>query len=323
MPRRRLGVVLLVPDPWAAEIDGLRRALGDGALGRIPAHLTLVPPVNVAEERMPEALDVLRGAAAEALPFTARLGPPATFLPVNPVIYLSVERVGSAEVHRLRDAVFSGPFERPLTWSFVPHVTLADDAEPDRIAAALRSLRDFTVDVDFDRVQVLEEGEGRAWHQVADAPLGPAVVVGRGGLEVVLAPSQRLDPEAAAWTERAWSAYTSEAYGHAAPDEPFAIVARRDGTVVGTATGQFQRDVAYLDRLVVDADERSTGVGSRLLAAIESMAADRGLPRLALFTRADGPARAFYEARGWVAAVDLPQWRAGHDFVLMERRLVR
>ena len=44
MPRMRLGVALLVPAPQSDEIDGLRRALDDPVLGRVPAHLTLVPP---------------------------------------------------------------------------------------------------------------------------------------------------------------------------------------------------------------------------------------------------------------------------------------
>ena len=47
MGRVRLGVALLIPPPFDREVDGLRRALDDGSLGRIPAHLTLVPPVNV------------------------------------------------------------------------------------------------------------------------------------------------------------------------------------------------------------------------------------------------------------------------------------
>src|SRR5687768_11841471 len=91
MPRWRLGVALLVPPPARDEVDGLRRALGDPALPRIPAHLTLVPPVNVREEAVPDALHVLRDAAADT-PASLRLtlGPPGTFLPDNPVLYLRV-----------------------------------------------------------------------------------------------------------------------------------------------------------------------------------------------------------------------------------------
>ena len=71
MPKHRLGVVLLVPQPAAAEIDGLRRAVGDGALGRVPTHLTLVPPVNVRHDRLADALARLRLAAAATRPFRA------------------------------------------------------------------------------------------------------------------------------------------------------------------------------------------------------------------------------------------------------------
>ncbi len=75
VPKRRLGVALLIPAPLDREIDGLRRAVGDGALGRIPPHLTLVPPVNVREDRLGEALagwggdaNVVRSRVAELLP---------------------------------------------------------------------------------------------------------------------------------------------------------------------------------------------------------------------------------------------------------------
>jgi 2'-5' RNA ligase len=67
-----LGVALLLPDPAATEVDGLRRALGDGSLGRIPAHLTLVPPVNVRADDMPAALDLLRRAATQTRPLDLR-----------------------------------------------------------------------------------------------------------------------------------------------------------------------------------------------------------------------------------------------------------
>jgi hypothetical protein len=46
VPRVRLASALLVPEPFAREIDGLRRALDDD-IDRVPPHLTLVPPVNV------------------------------------------------------------------------------------------------------------------------------------------------------------------------------------------------------------------------------------------------------------------------------------
>src|SRR3546814_12692199 len=85
MARQRLGVVLLVPQPLATEVDGVRRALGDGALARIAPHITLVPPVNVAERDLPEALAIVRRAAGASRPLHLTLGPVLTFAPANPV----------------------------------------------------------------------------------------------------------------------------------------------------------------------------------------------------------------------------------------------
>jgi 2'-5' RNA ligase len=167
MPRRRLGVALVLPEPVATEIDGLRRALGDGALGRIPAHLTLVPPVNVADDDLPAAFDVLREAARETRPLNLRLGPATTFHPDTPVVYLAVG--GDVDgLHGLRDRVFRSPLERTLSRAFVPHVTVADEIDPGRIPAAVAALADYVVDVTFDGVQLLEEGRGRVWRAIAD-----------------------------------------------------------------------------------------------------------------------------------------------------------
>jgi len=194
VPKARLGVALLIPPALAAEVDGLRRALDDGALGRIPPHITLVPPVNVREDRLADALAVLRAAAAASRPLALTLGPVATFLPVNPVVYLAVGGEAAARLRALRDAVFSEPLARPLTWPWVPHVTLADEAPVDRVSAAVTALAGYRVEAVFDRVHLLREGPGRVWEPIADVPFAAPAVVGRGGLPVELSVTDRLDP---------------------------------------------------------------------------------------------------------------------------------
>jgi 2'-5' RNA ligase len=291
VPKSRLGVALLIPPPVREEVDGLRRALGDGALGRIPAHLTLVPPVNVRTDLLPDALVVLRRAAAKARPFRVVLGPPATFLPVNPVAYLAVDGAGEGDglgaVHALREAVFTPPLERTLTWPFVPHVTICDDAAPARIEAALAAMADFRVEVVFERVHLLEEGEGRIWRPIADAAFSPPGTVGRGGLPLELTVSEHLDAEAAAFEAAEWAAEPV-----AEPRVPLAVTARRDGRVVGVAGGHSR----HLSSLIVAKDERGTGVGAQLVAAYLSAAAERGAERVTVRTRTD----AFYRRLGWV-----------------------
>lgn len=287
MARMRLGVALLVPPPLDREVDGLRRAVGDGALGRIPAHLTLVPPVNVRTERLDDALAVLRRAAAATRPFTVTLGPPATFLPDNPVLFLRVGAGGEA-VTALRQRVFAEPLARPLTWPFVPHVTIADDASPERIAAAEAGLAAYAAVVTFDRVHLLQEQPGRVWVPLADVAFAAPAVIGRGGLSVELTTSGRPDPGAWATVE-----------GGAGREE-VTITARRDGQVVGLVTGWAVGEVAHLLDLAVAEPHRRMGVGSHLVAAFESWAAGAGCGRVVAATAAGSATGSLLRRRGWV-----------------------
>jgi 2'-5' RNA ligase len=290
VPRKRFGVVLLVPAPLATEIDGLRRALGDAALDRVPPHLTLVPPVNVRVDDIPAALAVLRDAAAEARPIWVSLGPPATFLPETPTIHLEVHSPhrtgpnGESPNHvahpllQIRDLVFRGPLERTLTFPFVPHVTLLDGASETRIAAAVEALAAFVHDVRFDRVHLLEEQRGddgvRRWIPVADVPFGPRTIVGRGGVELELTPSTLVDPEAAAFDEAHRPADVAFAVTSPEPEggRPLVVTARRGGEVVGLAVGWSRGADAEMTSVLVHADHRRQGVALQLSRAFHSEA---------------------------------------------------
>lgn len=291
MARRRLGVVVLVPAAEAAAIDGLRRAVGTD-IGRIPAHLTLVPPVNVAEADLPAALSVLRAAAAATRPLRLRLGPPASFEPVSPVLYLAVAG-DLGGLSDLRDRVFVEPLARDLTHPFHPHVTLGEDLPTERSATAISSLRGFTVEITLDRVHLLEEqrlADGRrVWRPIADAPFTAAMVVGRGGLPLDLVVSDGCDPEGVALVGAAW------------PHRPFAVTARRDGAVVGVATGVVAGDWGRLDGLVVAEGHRRQGIGNHLLARFEAGTVERGARRLFFGAPVGSAVLALCRARGWEA----------------------
>ena len=275
-------MALLLAPPDRDEVDGLRRAVGDPGLGRVPAHLTLVPPVNVRLDDLSRALAVLRAAAAAAPEdLTLELGPPATFLPVNPVLYLPVGGAVEA-LQRLRDAVFQAPLARTLTWPFVPHVTLADGGDPAVLAAAPAVLAGYRTAVEFDRVHLLQEvrGEaGREWRPLADVCFGPAVVVARDGpLALTLTRSGLVDPEAqhllaAEGVELELAGPSPEAQP---PREMAVVTARREGAVVGVGavwlTGDGHRRVA----LLVATEHRRQGIGGHLVRALEAEAQREG-----------------------------------------------
>jgi 2'-5' RNA ligase len=306
MARRRLGVALVLDPPAADEVDGLRRALGDHALGRIVPHLTLISPVNVRREDLGPALSLLRDAAAAVPgPLDVVLGPPTTFLPANPVLYLPVS--GDVEgVARLRAILFVEPLARRLTWPWIPHVTLADDAPIERITAATGVLDAYRVHVGFERVVLLEERHGdagRRWVPLADALLGPRVIVGRGGLPLELTTGRVLDPEARAlldglpadhrprhWPEvdgaAVWSGPASSGAGgeqgggevgqrsvrgeHA--PFPLFVVGRQEGAVVGVGAAWQEAGRSYLAVAAASGQD----VDRHILARIESHLAEAG-----------------------------------------------
>ena len=307
--RRRLGVALILDPPVSDEVDGLRRALGDPWLQRVSPHLTLVPPVNVRSDDLAAGLEVLRSAAAaQAGPLRITFGPPATFVPDNPVLFLEVG--GDIErLRQLRDAAFRPPLERPLSWPWVPHVTLADGIEENRIASALASLDRYTAVADLDRVVILEETRGRVWKALADARLGPPAVVGTGGLAVRITQGRVPDPFALqaieaddeannSWTQIAGPLDSSAQHPRAfSMSQPIVLTAHRGNEMLGTGALWRSPQGAHASVFVVP-DRRREGIGGHLLAQLESAAAEAGWDDP--FVTATGPA-GFYESRSaWI-----------------------
>lgn len=283
MPRVRLGVALLVPEPVDREIDGLRRACGDGAFTRVVPHLTLVPPVNVRVDDLPAALAVLRRAGARLAPVTVTLGAPTSFLPDSETLYLPVPDAAEADaVRRIRDAVFVEPLARPLTWPFVPHVTLADQMVPTRIAAAEAALADFRAEVTFDRVHLLIEARHgdahRRWSPIADVPFAPPIVVGRGGVELELLVSELVDPEGDGLEEAEWAEVEDTPPSDVLPAGARSVVvtARTParggdrGSVVGVARGWARDGEGEVVCITVASAERRRGVARQLHLALAS-----------------------------------------------------
>ncbi len=279
-------MVLLVPPPTATEIDGIRRALGDHFLGHVDPHITLIPPVNLPEAEVDAVLAMVGEVASAVAPFQVRLGPVATFAPVTPVAYLTVD-APEADLARLADlhrALRAGRLDRPDTFPYTPHCTVAGELSDDRLAAVVDLMAEVSFPVSFDRVHVLEEQQpGRVWRPIHDVPLGaePAVI-GRGGLELTLEVGERAEPVDA---------------------QPFTIVARRQGERVGRAWGWVLGDDAELAELVVEEAHRRTGIGRHLLAAVEHEARVRGASRIGATAR-DLSSRQLLLGAGWNTGID-------------------
>jgi 2'-5' RNA ligase len=269
--RRRLGVAVLIAEPVGTEIDGVRRAFGDSARLRIAPHVTLVPPVNVREELLGEAIDVVRSASASARPLVLELGPVATFGPASETAFLDVGGPGLGALCDLRRDVLRPPLLRADERAFKAHVTVMTKLDPARMAALVDAGAGFRADVSVASVHLLEllrpdRGEPR-WTPIDEFPFAGRALVGRGGFETEI---------------------TVARYGGLI--DVRAVHQRRD---VGRAV-LWESSGALVSLDVLPA-YRAMGVGTRLLAAVEHSA------RVARLARLWAPTHPFLATRGWTA----------------------
>ncbi|HTV11783.1 MAG TPA: 2'-5' RNA ligase family protein [Acidimicrobiales bacterium] len=312
--RSRLGAALLLDPPVSDEVDGLRRALGDAALGAVAPHLTLVPPVNVRGDRLDEALEVVRKAAgAQRAPLQLVLGPVATFAPASPVTYLAAGQSAPEALERLarlRGALLAGPLERPGRWPWVPHVTICDSAAPQALLVAPSLLGSYTVEANFDRVVLLEESEAR-WWELADATFAAPATIGRGGLELELTEGRVPGPDALAvlagedvnWPDSGWPGWQGPPRARASYERRRQIVltARREGRAVGVgfAACDLAPGSPVHVGVFVPSAARRQGVGRALLQALEAAARDAGW-QFGQSAWGHGPPGFFQKNSAWV-----------------------
>ena len=315
--RRRLLVALPVTGRVAAEIDGLRRAVGSSSLGRIEPHVTLVPPINVREDALADVFARVREQASVE-PVAVVLGPARTFAPRTPVVYLEVGGE-IASIDRLRQSLSSAPLASPSSRRerpFVAHVTIASGMDKAAIPAALETFRSFRVETTLSHLTLYEQdptAPRHAWHRLADAVLGSATRIGVGGRELTFISSTLTSPDVESWADLIGACSGSS-------DRHFAIVALESGKVVGLADGGESGDRVEVRRFVVAPERRREGIGGQLLSTLERDAATKGRGSIAFFVSNDEATNLFLSGRGYKRAATLSRWRADRDVVVFERR---
>lgn len=104
--------------------------------------------------------------------------------------------------------------------------------------------------------------------------------------------------------------------------QPLAVMARDgDGNLVGGVVGKINWTWLYVSKLWVIGDARSTGLGSRLMGALEEAAAARGC-RWAHLDTFSFQAPSFYERLGYESFATLPDYPPGHRRIFMRKSLV-
>jgi len=168
-----IGVAIAVPDPWGAQLQEYRTALGDPSAVGIPTHITLMPPFDAGVDELAKIEEHLEDTARTRSPFRVHLRGTGTFRPVSPVVFVQVSK-GISACERLERAVRSGPVERTLEFPYHPHVTIAHHLDDPALDEAFEGLADFRATFRVRTVDLYEHGEDGVWRVARTFVLGEA-----------------------------------------------------------------------------------------------------------------------------------------------------
>ena len=132
-----IGVAVAVPDPYGEELERWRAEFGDPQASRIPAHITMLPPVRVDDAEL-ESVDLhLTRAAGSVTAYDVILKGTGTFRPVSPVVFVALA-AGISGCERLQAAVHRAPLDPLLDHPYHPHVTVAHHLPDDALDRAFQ-----------------------------------------------------------------------------------------------------------------------------------------------------------------------------------------
>jgi 2'-5' RNA ligase len=165
-----IGVSLAVPEPWGSRLQAFRVANGDAQGATIPTHITLVPPVEVGEERWEGVERHLARVAAACPSYAVHLRGSGTFRPVSPVVFVNLVE-GISWTERLAQDCRRGPLLLDLDFPFHPHVTVAHLADDEVLDRAFDELAGFDCTFTVEAFHLYVHDDDHGWTAVRDFAL--------------------------------------------------------------------------------------------------------------------------------------------------------
>jgi 2'-5' RNA ligase len=167
-----IGVALAIPEPWATELQEYRTSVGDVTATMIPTHITLIPPIEVSEDDLPEIEKHLEGVASGASAFHVHLRGTGTFRPVSPVVFVTVVE-GISACEQLAGALRRDPLRVELQFPYHPHVTIAHHLPDGTLDRAFKELAGFECVFDAEEFCLYVHHEQKGWQPAREFPLVP------------------------------------------------------------------------------------------------------------------------------------------------------
>jgi 2'-5' RNA ligase len=164
-------VAISVPDPYGLTLQRSRESFGDPLAPSIPTHITLIPPIAVDADEMAQIETHLREVAAQERPFPILLRGTGTFRPVSPVVFVSLA-IGISECENLQCRLRRGPLDRPLSFPYHPHVTVAHHLSDDLLDRAFKELSGYEAEFPVWGFSLYEHGLDGVWRPQRDFAFG-------------------------------------------------------------------------------------------------------------------------------------------------------
>jgi 2'-5' RNA ligase len=164
-----IGVTVAIPSPFGEQIDSAWTRF-NGSPPDMPAHITILAPVDVDADALPAVVAHLSLVAARSAPFRVRLRGTGTFQPVSPVVFLALaEGISSCEL--LERSVRSGDLGVELRFPYHPHVTVAQGVSEEALQAAFDELAGFSAAMRAESMELHEMVDG-GWRRIESFRFG-------------------------------------------------------------------------------------------------------------------------------------------------------
>ena len=166
-----IGVSLAVPEPWGSRLQDFRVTNGDAQGATIPTHITLVPPVEVDQQRLGDVERHLDAVAAASAAYRVHLRGAGTFRPVSPGVFVNLVE-GISPTEQLAKDCRRGPLELQLDFPYHPHVTVAHLDDDELLDRAFEELASFDCAFTVEAFHLYVHDPGHGWKATRDHPLG-------------------------------------------------------------------------------------------------------------------------------------------------------
>ena len=166
-------LVSYIPEPLAGFLDRMRQELVPDCFLR--AHVTILPPRPISSSPG-AAWDTVRWFAPQFAPFEVDLTGVEVF-PVSDVIYVNIDG-GSEQLTQLHATLNSDGLRFPDAFSYHPHVTLAQNLQPDQVDELMHVARARWAEYSFpkkflvDKAVFVQNTRRNEWIDLGECRLG-------------------------------------------------------------------------------------------------------------------------------------------------------